>query len=220
MGWARCANDMKAKDMGKDEKFWDRMADGYAKRPIEDEAAYEQKLKVTREYFRPDWDVLELGCGTGSTAVLHAPYVKHIRAVDVSERMLEIGRERAAEAGVRNITFERASVDDFEAPDGSYDAVLTLSLLHLLEDMDGAIAKICRLLKPGGVFVSSTVCVGDTMAWFKIIGPIGRFFGFMPFVKVLTRDELVQAITDGGFEIDHEWRPGKGKAVFIVAKKP
>ena len=33
-------------------------------------------------------------------------------------------------------------------------------------------------------------------------------------------DELVASLTDAGFEIDHQWHPGKGKAVFIVAKKP
>ena len=67
--------------------------------------------------------------------------------------------------GIDNITFRQAGVEDFEAPDGSYDMVLALNLLHLLPDRTAALAKIHRLLKPGGIFVSSTVCLADRM-WF------------------------------------------------------
>ena len=74
--------------MAEQTKFWDKIADRYAKQPIADEAAYQKKLQVTRDYFRSDMEVLEIGCGTGSTAILHAPYVKHIRAIDFSTNML------------------------------------------------------------------------------------------------------------------------------------
>ena len=52
-------------------QFWDKVADKYSKQPIADEAAYQQKLAVTRNYFRPDMEVLEIGCGTGSNG--HPP---------------------------------------------------------------------------------------------------------------------------------------------------
>ena len=53
-------------------RFWDRIAERYARKPVPDEAVYQEKLKVTREYFRADTDVLEIGCGTGSTAILRS----------------------------------------------------------------------------------------------------------------------------------------------------
>jgi ubiquinone/menaquinone biosynthesis C-methylase UbiE len=198
-------------------KFWDRIAKSYSQRPIADEAAYQKKLEVTRQYFRPDMEVLELGCGTGSTAIKHAPFVRHIRAVDISSKMIEIARAKATD--IANVTFEQATVEDLRVPNESIDAVLALSLLHLLEDKEAAIAKIHAMLKPGGVFVSSTACLGDTMKWFKLVGPIGQFLGVIPTVRVFTVQELVDSITQGGFVIDHQWQPGRGKAVFIVAKK-
>jgi ubiquinone/menaquinone biosynthesis C-methylase UbiE len=200
-------------------KFWDKVADRYAKRPIADEASYQQKLKVTREYFRPNMEVLEFGCGTGSTAILHAPYVKHIHATDLSARMLEIARSKATAQHVENVSFEQSSIKDIQVADASYDAVLGLSVLHLLEDKEDAIAKVHRILKPGGVFVSSTVCLGDFMKLFRYVAPIGRFFGVIPFVRVFTASELKTSLQDAGFVIDHYWQPGKNKAVFIVAKK-
>jgi len=97
--------------------------------------------------------------------------------------------------------------------------VLGLSILHLLENMEEVIARVHDMLKPGGVFISSTACIGDTMKFFKIIAPIGKFLGLMPLVRVFTSQELADSLTDAGFEIDYQWQPGKGKAVFIVAKK-
>ena len=41
----------------------------------------------------------------------------------------------------------------------------------------------------------------------------------MPLLNIFTIEELVESLTDAGFEIDHQWQPGKGKAVFIVARK-
>ena len=81
--------------MGED-RFWDRLAERYAQQPIADEVAYQTKLKVTRGYLRPDMDLLDFGCGTGGTAIIHAPYVRHIKAIDFSEAMLAIARGKAA----------------------------------------------------------------------------------------------------------------------------
>ncbi|MFN3232285.1 MAG: class I SAM-dependent methyltransferase [Alphaproteobacteria bacterium] len=200
-------------------RFWDKHAEGYAKRPVSNEAAYQKKLEITRGYFDPEMQVLEFGCGTGSTAIVHAPHVKHIQAIDISGKMLEIARRKADAAGIENVTFERSTIEDFDAPDQSFDAVLGLSILHLLEDKEAAIAKVHRLLKPGGIFVSSTVCLGNGYSFFKFIGPIGRFFGLLPVLNVFKQADLVRSLTQAGFEIDHEWRPEKSMAVFVVAKK-
>jgi ubiquinone/menaquinone biosynthesis C-methylase UbiE len=205
--------------MKRSHKFWDRIARRYAKQPVADEASYQKKLQVTRGYFRPDMDVLELGCGTGSTAIAHSPLVRHITAVDVSSKMLEIAKEKADAAGVSNIAFEQSTIAAFRNDPASYDAVLALSILHLLDDRDEAIGKVHSLLKPGGVFVSSTACLAETMGFLKYIAPVGTFLGLLPLVRVFTPDELVESIVRCGFRIDYQWQPKKGKAVFIAAKK-
>ena len=199
--------------------FWDKVAERYSKKPVTDEAAYQKKLRVTQNYFEPDMEVLEIGCGTGSTAIVHAPFVKHVRATDISPKMIEIAKGKAAAEKIDNVTFEVSSVDDLSVADQSLDAVLALSVLHLLEDRDEAIANVHKMLKKGGVFVSSTVCLGDTMKFFKILAPIGKFLGLMPLLRVFTVQELVTSLTEAGFEIDHKWQHGKGRVAFIVAKK-
>ena len=204
--------------MAGSKKFWDRIANRYAKKPVGNEAAYQRKLAETREYFRPDMEVLEIGCGTGSTAIAHAPYVRHIRATDISDRMIGIAMSKAAAAGVQNVTFEVLAVEDLDVGSESVDAVLALSLLHLLEDKAAVIARIHGMLRPGGIFVSNTVCLGDHMRWFRFVGPIGHWLGVFPLLRIFTRNELEESLASAGFEIEHAWQPDKA-VVFIIARK-
>jgi len=202
-------------------KFWDWISARYARQPVADEAAYRKKLEVTQGYLRAGMEILEFGCGTGSTALIHAPLVKHVYAIDISARMIEIARGKANAAQIHNVTFTQATLDDIDAPGGGFDAVLGLNVLHLLESRDAAISKIYRLLKPGGVFVSSTPCLGDFMKWFRFIAPVGKLSGFLPQVKVFTSEHLAASLESAGLEIDYRWQPPeKQKAVFIVARKP
>jgi ubiquinone/menaquinone biosynthesis C-methylase UbiE len=200
-------------------KFWDKIAERYSQQAIADEAAYQKKLQVTQTYFQPHMEVLELGCGTGSTAIIHAPYVKHIRAIDISAKMIEIAQSKAEANNIKNITFEQLTIEELTVSDCSLDVVLGLSILHLLENKEEVIAKVHQMLKPGGIFVTSTACLGDSMKWFKLIAPMGKFLGLIPLVKVFTVKELEESLTNAGLAIDYQWQPGKGKAVFIVAKK-
>ncbi len=200
-------------------RFWDRMARRYAKSPIADEAAYQEKLRVTRTYFTPETEVLEFGCGTGGTAINHAPFVKRILATDVSAEMITICRENLAPTSVDNVTFRRATLDDLGPSDGPFDVVMGMSILHLLEDRTGAIARVRELLKPGGVFVSSTICLSDSARLKRLVLPVGHALGVLPYVAMLTEERLKADIEAGGFAIEHAWRPAKNKAVFIVARK-
>jgi hypothetical protein len=104
--------------------------------------------------------------------------------------------------------------------DESVGAVLGLNILHLVEDRDAVIARVHRMLEPGGVFISSTACLGDTMKLLALVAPIGRLLGFMPMLAVFTSRELETSLTEAGFSIEHRWQPGRGKAVFLVARKP
>ena len=63
------ASHLAAQSHDPESKFWDRIADSYARKPVADEDAYQRKLRITRDYFEPEMDVFEFGCGTGSTAL-------------------------------------------------------------------------------------------------------------------------------------------------------
>jgi 2-polyprenyl-3-methyl-5-hydroxy-6-metoxy-1,4-benzoquinol methylase len=200
--------------------FWDRLADKYAAQPIADEDAYRAKLARTQAHLTPQMDIFEFGCGTGGTAITHAPLVRSVRAIDFSTRMIEKARQRAAEAGVDNVAFEQGDITSIAVEPGRYDMVLGLSILHLLEDRQTVIARVYEMLKPGGRFVSSTACLGDSMKWFGYIAPLGRALGLLPMLDVMTPDQLRADMLRTGFTIEHDWRPNPKSALFLIVRKP
>ncbi len=201
-------------------KFWNRMAARYSKVELADEAAYFEKLRVIKEELDHRAEVLELGCGTGSTALLLAPHTRRYLATDYSSKMIEIGKAKAAAANIDNLEFECLSVDELQIADDSLDVVIAMSILHLLKDWQSAIAQSYAMLKPGGVLFSSTACIADINSPYKRLAPLSGFMGLLPVLTVFSKDDLVQGITDAGFKIFHQWQPGDDKAIFIAAVKP
>lgn len=206
--------------MARPEKFWDRMAARYARQPVADEAVYQKKLEMTRSCLSPDMELLEIGCGTGSTAIVHAPHVRHILATDISENMLAIAREKAQAEGVENISFQCAAVDSLKIEDGSIDTVLALSILHLLPDWRAALASLYAMLRPGGLLVSSTTCIGDMGLLMRMLPPLMKLLPMVPAVQAFTAAELKAALAESGFELEKSWQPSRDQAVFILARKP
>ncbi|WP_430473422.1 class I SAM-dependent methyltransferase [Thalassospira lucentensis] len=203
--------------MHEGEKFWDKVARRYAAKPIADIDAYERKLELARGVLEPDMCVVEIGCGTGSTAIRLSPYVNRVDAIDVSSAMLRIAKERAEEAEARNVEFLKSSFEEFDVDAGRYDAVLAHSILHLVPDLDARLAGIAQWLRPGGVFISNTTCIAEVNPIIRSFLPLGSVLGLVPPLNVFTRSTLRQKILAAGFEIDFEWPLKHG--LFLIATK-
>lgn len=205
--------------MGTAKRFWNWNAERYARQAISDEASYQKKLAITQALLRPDMNVAEFGCGTGSTAVLHAPKVKSYHAIDVSEKMIEIARGKAAEAGLSNLSFTVGTLEEARLPDGSCDAILGLNILHLVPDLDGTLASVSRALAPGGLFFSSTICARDLgSGGFRTLAIATRFLPLFPTVDPFTVAEFDAKLESAGFAIEERFDPKPG-IVFRVARK-
>lgn len=186
--------------------FWDKVADKYAKSPIADEAAYQYTLERTRSYLSADDNILEVGCGSGSTALLLADNVNQVTASDLSSNMVSIGAKKATTQGISNVTFVNATLSDNTLEKEPYDAVLALNLLHLLKDVPTAIRRINGLLKPGGVFISKTVCLANSGAplkyqIMKLVLPVMQWANKAPYVNIMEPGELENMIASNGFKI-------------------
>ena len=206
--------------------FWDKVADKYSARPVADQDAYQEKLKVTQQFFNPNMDVLEFGCGTGSTALIHAPFVASYTAIDISQRMIEIAigkraQQQCEQVDLSNLHFRVATLDDYEGTESTYDAILGLSILHLLPNYRQAICQAYNMLKPGGIFVTNTGCLKDHLAFMRFVIPVMQFFGIAPHVEFFSRAQLDKAMQSAGFDIEYAWVPPKSKSsYFMICRKP
>ena len=206
--------------MNSSQAFWNRRAAKYAASPVADQAAYEEKLARTRKLLTPDMNMLEFGCGTGSTALIHAPNVRSILAIDYSEEMIGIARAKAEKAGITNITFRTDAIETLDAEDASFDIVLGMSILHLVDDRRHVIERVHALLRPDGHFVSSTACIGTMSPILRWILPLGGKLGLIPKLGIFTDETLARDLETAGFVIKDKWRAKPGSALFIMAQKP
>ncbi|MEL7274537.1 MAG: class I SAM-dependent methyltransferase [Pseudomonadota bacterium] len=203
-----------------DAPFWNRMAARYARTPVKDEEAYRTKLAMTQDYLDDTSTVVELGCGTGSTALHHAPRVHRILATDVSQKMVRIAQTKREEAGVHNVDFEVASAEQTTVPPASADIVMVHSLLHLVDDRDALLARVRDWLKPQGALVTSTPCLNDMVPWLRFFAPLGRMVGlFPPSLRFFSEAELTASLERVGFLIERRYRPDEKAAVFLIARK-
>jgi ubiquinone/menaquinone biosynthesis C-methylase UbiE len=200
--------------------FWDRVARRYAAMPMRNPDTYEATLERIRAHLKPTDRVLELGCGTGSTALRLAPLVAQYTAVDFSAEMIAIAREKQAEGEVANLDFVVVTVADGSFPDGPFDAILAFNVLHLLPDRDTAFADTFGRLRTGGLFISKTPCLGGVYRVLQPVVAILRLFGKAPRLAFLTPRSLEREITQAGFEIrEHGNYPARPPSRFIVAAK-
>lgn len=205
-----------------DAKFWDDIAEKYAAQPVANVGAFERKKAVNREHLRPDSTVLELGCGTGSLALEMAPFAAHIHALDHSAQMIRIAERKKLDQGVTNVSFRQATASDLGAyPRASFDCVWAYSVLHLVAERSRTLESVFQLLKPGGSFISSNVCLGDSLVPYGPITRVLGWFGKAPRVYIYKRETILRELAEAGFvDITEREVGAEARVMFLVAKRP
>ena len=111
-------------------------------------AAYHERLLAAAAITGSD-RVLDIGCGTGQTtrdAARAAPAARPL-GVDLSARMLDYARRRAAEEGVTNATFEQVDAQIHPFPPESFDVAISRTGAMFFGDLAAAFTNIGRALR-------------------------------------------------------------------------
>jgi SAM-dependent methyltransferase len=141
------------------------------RRLLEGDNAEEVLFAAVKE-FAPK-RVLEIGCGSGMMAErVRDELGAQIVAVDTSERMVELTRQRGIETYV-------ADVQELPFGDGEFDCVFAGWVLYHVQDRERAISECARVLQPGGRFATATLSdenMGDL--WDFLGSPRDRILGF------------------------------------------
>lgn len=208
--------------LASDARFWDRASRKYAKSAIADQAGYERTLDRTRALLGSGDKVLELGCGTGTTALRLASDVRDYLATDISAGMIAIAHEKHAAGPLPGLAFRTAAVEDLTADAGQFDAVLAFNYLHLVRDLARTLRHIHALLSAEGLFISKTPCVGDMNPLVRLALPAMRAIGQAPYAGVFRAARLSQHISAAGFDIlavENHATKGKDQRPYILARK-
>jgi 2-polyprenyl-3-methyl-5-hydroxy-6-metoxy-1,4-benzoquinol methylase len=212
-------------NVNKSKKFWDMASKNYDKTEERFEYIHSKSRKNTKKYLDKNNVVLDYGCGTGATACEVANDVKEIYGIDISTKMIEISKRKAAEKNIGNVTFAEGDIFDGELKKESFDRILAFNMLHTIPNPKNAVQRINELLKPDGLFITVTPCLGDKMSF--LVGLQIRLvqimckIGIIPIpIRRIKSSDIDELITNGNFQnIDAEKIYKGAFSYFMVAKK-
>lgn len=110
---------------------------------------------------RPDMTVLDVATGGGHTALMMAPHVCSVTAIDIAAKMLEKAAELALVQGCKNIHFRQMNAESLDLPDETFDLVTCRIAPHHFLDLQSAVHEFGRVLKVGGALVIEDSCAPD-----------------------------------------------------------
>ncbi|HLJ28087.1 MAG TPA: class I SAM-dependent methyltransferase [Candidatus Angelobacter sp.] len=132
-----------------------------------------EREEVFRKYFcLIDWSkkplrALDMGCGSGRWDILVAPLVVELVAADASPEALSVAKRNVQAA---NVSFVEATPDALPFPDGHFDFIFSLGVLHHVPDTQGAIRTLATKLSSGGVLLLYLYYAFDHRpGWFKAL---------------------------------------------------
>ena len=98
----------------------------------------------------PAIDVADLGAGEGTLSQLLAKRARKVIAIDISERMIEVGTQLAKDHGFTNLEYRLGDLEEPPIADSSIDLAVFSQALHHANSPHKAIAAARRILRPGG----------------------------------------------------------------------
>jgi arsenite methyltransferase len=168
--------------------------------------------------------VLDLGSGAGADVLISARRVgstgKAI-GLDMTDEMLQLARQNAAEAGAENVEFLKGHIEEIPLDDGSVDVVISNCVINLSGDKPRVLGEVARVLKPGGRFAVSDV-IADSDMDEATRKDMAQWTGCI--AGALTHREFTQALADAGL-VDGEIREthrvhAQAASAIVRARKP
>lgn len=202
------------------ETYWSRFAGDY-----EDRVSYivgtetVEAIKRALSQQEPLGKTLELACGNGTYSEILLHKSEHLTATDYSDEMVAVSRERLKCHS--NARIEKADCLDLDYEKSSFDTVVMINLLHIIDQPEKAVSEGLRVLKTNGrLIVVSFTTEGMTIP--AKLGMIYRYlksFGKPPATgQKLTIQKTKNILSDCGFKIEEAKLIGnKSKALFIKA---
>ena len=211
--------------ISKTQKFWDKQAKRYDHRERQFEPVFKEVIAKTRKYLNVNDNVLDFGCATGTKTIELASGIKHVYGLDISTEMINEAILKKDKAKIMNVSFSQGTLFDNDFEKVSFDKIIAYGVIHLLEDSEKVIRRIHELLKPDELFISTTACIKDKMAFKNSVVfalyLFMKWLGIFPLhLNMFKSVDVERLIENQNFQIVESEKIFHGiTVIFIVAKK-
>lgn len=184
----------------KDLQYWERHASKYDLSLGPLGGPLPRMLELVAEAVNGRARALEVAAGTGLVTAVLARTAAEVVATDYAAAMVERLRDKVGAAGLENVECQQADIYALPFEPGSFDAVVAANVLHLLPDLDGALAALTRMLRPEGILIVPTFCHDETrLSW--VVSRLLAVTGF-PGHRRFTVGSLRTALEVAGVVVD------------------
>jgi len=191
----------------KGQAYWNRHTTNYDRSMLLIGRPIPRMVELAAEAVRGTERVLEVAAGTGLVTLALAREAREVVATDYAAAMAATVEARVREAGLTNVRCEQADIYALRFKPGSFDAVVAANVLHLVPELDAALAALRSMLKPGGRLIVPTYCHDETrLSW--IVSRLLAVSGF-PSHRRFTVRSLHQSLETAGLSASRaETLPG------------
>jgi len=164
---------------------------------------------IERLPLQPGNRVLDVCCGAGASAIPAARAVRPggtVVGVDLSEKLLQLARKKAAAEEISNVDFRLGDMLDLREAEASFDAVVCVFGIFFVPDIPQAVRALWRLVRPGGMLAITTwgpqfLEPGSTAFWNSIrdVRP-DLYRGFNPWDRICEPRTVLAALREAGVE--------------------
>ena len=178
---------------------YDAASDHFDDEPLGFWARYGRHT-IDRLALRPGMSVLDVGCGTGASALPAAEAVGpggSVIGIDLAGNLLEIARRKASMRGLANVRFEIGDMEALNYPDDHFDAVVCVFAIFFVPDMTKQVRELWRMVRPGGQLAITTwgprMFEPGSSAWWAAVKEVrpDLVAAFNPWDRI-TRPQAVQ----------------------------
>jgi 2-polyprenyl-3-methyl-5-hydroxy-6-metoxy-1,4-benzoquinol methylase len=210
--------------MNKSEYFWNKASKNYDKTEEHFEYIHKKARENTKKHLKDSHIVMDYGCGTGTASCEFSSLVKEIQGIDISSEMIRIAKEKAVVSKIENVTFEKADLFEDKFQDESFDVILAFNMLHTVPNPQDIVHRMNDLLKPDGLFISITPCLGQKMSFLvnlqiQLVRILCKF-GVIPIpIRRIKSTDIDILLAKGEFEAIESEEIFKGASSYFVAAK-
>jgi len=210
--------------MNKPEDFWNKASKNYDKTEERFEYIHKKARENTKKHLKDSHIVMDYGCGTGTASCEFSSLVKEIQGIDISSEMIRIAKEKAVVSKIENVTFEKADLFEDKFQDELFDVILAFNMLHTVPNPQDIVHRINDLLKPDGLFISITPCLGQKMSFLvnlqiQLVRILCKF-GVIPIpIRRIKSTDIDILLAKGEFEAIESEEIVKGASSYFVAAK-
>lgn len=195
-------------------EFWNKQAKNF---DSESNKELDHYIEMTRTHLTSEQNVLDFGCGTGYSTRQLGESVKTIVGLDYSEEMIKVAELKPKQ---ENVSYQVGSIEDMTSGQGQYDVVVVYNVLHLVDNLDDLMKQMNQLLKPDGLLISATACIGQKKSFVTQLLKLLSKLGFFIKVNTYSYQSLTDTINRHGFEtIDSKELNETAPNLYLVSKK-